>query len=302
VDSWPSSPSIFNLGHKAIADLLNHKVLIEEKVDGSQFSFGVDEDGELHVRSKGAVIYPEAPEKMFNFAVDVAKTIKSQLHVGWTYRAEYLKTPKHNALAYDRVPTNHLIVFDINTGNESYLSYFAKEEEADRIGLECIPLLWSGNNPTLELLRELLSLVSRLGGQKIEGVVIKPANYDLLGADKKVLMGKFVSEAFKEVHSASWKEGNPSSQDIVTKIGKMYKTPARWNKAIQHLRERGLLEDSPKDIGILLKEVSIDVLKEEEEAIKEALFKWGWPKISRHINSGLPEWYKEELMKKQFNG
>ena len=298
VDSWHSYPSIYNLGHRAIAYLLDGEVLIEEKVDGSQFSFGVDEDEELHVRSKGATIYVEAPEKMFAKAVEVVKSL--QLHPGWTYRAEYLQKPKHNALVYDRIPNNHLIIFDINIGNENYLSYPSKDEEAGRLGLECVPLLWYGKSPSIEVLRELLGSVSVLGGQKIEGVVIKPLNYDLFGLDKKVLMGKFVSEAFKEVHSGAWKESNPNTQDIITKIGSGYQTPARWAKAVQHLRELGQLDDSPKDIGNLLKEVSQDILKEEEENIKELLFKYAWPKISWVANSGLPEWYKEQLMKRQF--
>jgi len=34
-----SYPSIYNLGHHAIATLLDAPVLVEEKVDGSQFSF-----------------------------------------------------------------------------------------------------------------------------------------------------------------------------------------------------------------------------------------------------------------------
>ena len=110
-DSWHSYPSIFALGHRALADLLLDPVIVEEKVDGSQFSFGLfervavcDEPHEtvLLCRSKGAQLNLVAPEKMFIRAVDVVKELP--LHTGWTYRAEYLAKPKHNALAYDRVP------------------------------------------------------------------------------------------------------------------------------------------------------------------------------------------------------
>ena len=38
--SWHSYPQIYNLGHKAIAGIFDDDVLIEEKIDGSQFSFG----------------------------------------------------------------------------------------------------------------------------------------------------------------------------------------------------------------------------------------------------------------------
>lgn len=101
--SWSSYPSIFALGHRAIAELTNFPVHVQEKVDGSQFSFGVF-DGEIRVRSKGAEMYPEAPEKMFQKAVDTVKALQDILIDGFTYRGEYLAKPRHNTLAYDRTP------------------------------------------------------------------------------------------------------------------------------------------------------------------------------------------------------
>lgn len=293
--------SIYNLGHSAIADLLNGDVIVEEKVDGSQFSFGLHyESGELMCRSKGASLHPEAPEPMFDMAVATAKELAPILKKGWTYRCEYLRSPKHNALVYERVPVKHLIIFDINPGLESYLSPSEKEDEADRLGLEVVPQLFYGRLTEIDKFRSFLDTVSVLGGQKIEGVVIKPARYDLFGKDKKCLMGKFVSEAFKEVHSSSWKEANPTPNDVLACLGAKYTTQARWMKAVQHLRDAGKLECSPRDIGALLKEVPTDIAKECAEEIKEQLFKWAWPKIRRSVTHGLPEWYKEELVKLQF--
>ena len=68
MNSWHSYPSIYNIGHRYVVDLLNEPVLIEEKIDGSQFSFGVF-DGELKCRSKGAQLNLVAPEKMFIKAI-----------------------------------------------------------------------------------------------------------------------------------------------------------------------------------------------------------------------------------------
>src|SRR5579872_1098661 len=133
-NSWHTYPSIYNLGHSAVKDLFSVPVNIEEKVDGSQFSFCVEEDGEVKVRSKGAVMIPDAPERMFASAVSTVKSLRSRAHPGWTYLCEFLAKPKHNTLAYDRIPDQHLIVFDINTGNESYLPYAEKADEARRIG------------------------------------------------------------------------------------------------------------------------------------------------------------------------
>jgi hypothetical protein len=301
--SWGSYPSIYNLGHRAIANLLDGPVLVEEKVDGSQFSFGKDFDGALRVRSKGAVMYIDAPEKMFNKAIAAVGEVAHLLVPGWTYRGEYLAKPKHNTLAYDRVPRNHIIIFDINTGLQTYLDHATKAKEASRLGFETVPLLACGTISSLDTFRGFLDQESILGGQKIEGVVVKPFNYDLLGQDKKVLFGKFVSEHFKEVHQRTWKEEHATkgSNDILAILAQQYTTPARWAKAVQHLAEAGLIEDSPKDIGKLMAEVPQDVAKECEEEIKEQLYKWAWPQMRRLVTRGLPEWYKEQLLKKQFD-
>jgi hypothetical protein len=140
--------------------------------------------------------------------------------------------------------------------------------------------------------------VSFLGGNKVEGVVLK--NYARFGVDKKFLVAKVVSEEFKEIHRHEWKSANPGRTDIVEMLIAGLKTPARWNKAIQHLKERGLLSDAPQDIGLLLNEIKLDTLNECELDIKDELFKHFWPRIARGIIAGFPEYYKGKL-DDQFN-
>lgn len=287
------------MGHRAIADLLQGPVYVEEKVDGSQFSFGITKEGELKVRSKGCEMVVDAPEKMFSFAVETVKRLAPMLHPGWTYRGEYLRSPKHNALIYSRIPKDHIIIFDIEVGECEFLSHRAKRDEGIRIGLETVPLLWEGYVNKIEDIRDFLTKESVLGGQKIEGVVIKPRDYSLFGKDKKVLMGKLVSEAFKETHARVWKQDNPSRGDIIAALGAQYNTQARWQKAIQHLTEKGLITGSPRDIGPLIKEIPADIKRECEEEIKEKLFAFAWPHLSRMVTRGFPEFYKELLLKKQ---
>lgn len=83
-----SYPSVYQVGHRAIADIFKSIVLIEEKLDGSQFSFGMV-DGELVCRSKGKQLLLDAPEKMFSRAVEVVKGL--HLTDGWIYRGEYFQ-------------------------------------------------------------------------------------------------------------------------------------------------------------------------------------------------------------------
>ena len=66
------------------------------------------------------------------------------------------------------------------------------------------------------------------------------------------------------------------------------------------MREQGLLKDEPADIGPLMKEVYADVLKEEKEYIEKRLFEYAWKQIGSKIVAGLPEYYKQKLLEKQF--
>jgi hypothetical protein len=295
-ESWHSYPSTFALGHKAVTDLLLDDVLVEEKVDGSQFSFGLFPDG-YRARSKGAQLNLIAPDAMFKRGVEIIQGLP--LRPGWTYRGEYLMKPKHNTLVYDRIPAQHIILFDINTGQEEYLPWEAKAEEAGRLGLEVVPRLFHGRVTHVEMFREMLTRVSCLGGQPIEGVVVK--NYARFTIEKKAMIGKFVSEKFKEAHAISWKAENPTQGDVLMRVGNAYTTHARWQKALQHLREAGQIEDSPRDIGLMMREVWPDIEKECAEEIKAALYSWAAPHLRRMVTRGLPEWYKERLLEQQFD-
>lgn len=318
MSSWHSYPSSYNLGHRAVQSLLSVPHYIEEKVDGSQFSMGLigeEPDGRypvLRIRSKGAEMNIDAPEKMFNKATETARRLASSeareagvgLHPGWTYRCEYLAKPKHNTLAYDRAPLHNLILFDVSTGDQEFLDRAQLMAEGARIGLEVVPELWRADagGTTLEKIRELLDTDSVLGGNKIEGVVIKQIgdNGYLYGLDHKVLIGKFVSEKFREAHVGAWKENNPTSGDILLMLGAKYQHHGRWMKAVQHLREAGQIEGSPRDIGKLIIEVQKDLGKECKEEIMLLLWKWAQGHIMRMATRGVAEWYKEELLRRQF--
>lgn len=186
-------PKIWAIGTGAIQKIFDGPVFVEEKVDGSQFGFGLW-NGELVVRSKGQVMPVEALEKMFAQAVA------------------------------------HVVNFN-----------------------QVFPLM----------------------------------------------AGKFVSEAFKEVHRAGWKKEHTGKGRWETFVDG-YRTEARWHKAIQHLREGGKLDGSPKDIGPLIKEIQKDVAEEERQTIMEFLWKEFGQEVLRKAIAGFPEWYKEQLLAGSF--
>lgn len=316
-DSYHSYPKIYNLGHRYLENLFKGPFQVEEKLDGSQFSFGrflnpdwkvISEPDPVNnpttiikCRSKGAEVDINDPQKMFAPAVQWVKEHMHVLHLGWTYRAEWIPKPKQNVLTYSRTPAAGLLVFDVSTGLESYLPWQERSQEVARIGLESVRTMVivreDGDDPlSLEEYKAFLNYESMLGGPKVEGIVIK--NYTQFGKDGHAVMGKYVSEEFKEQHSkVAYTHGN---QATVQTVIDYFKTTARWQKSVQHLREAGKINDEAKDIGLLFAEIKSDFIDECAYECKDILYKTFERQILQGITHGVAEWYKEELAKKQF--
>jgi len=77
-------------------------------------------------------------------------------------------------------------------------------------------------------------------------------------------------------------------------IQKFPKEP-RWAKVVQHLKEKGELSNTVKDIGRIIPELEKDFEEECSEIIKDLL----WTEYRRRIISkakfGFVDWYKNRL-------
>jgi len=287
-------PTVFALGHRAITGIFDGPVLVEEKIDGSQFSFALIDDMQ-YARSKKQQLWPDTPSAggMFERGLETVKGL--DLHPGWIYRGEYLQRPAHNTLCYGRVPEGFIILYDIETEPGTFLTYTDKMAEGQRLGLEVVPILYEGVVSDIDTFKEFLERDSCLGLAKIEGVVVK--NYNCWTFEKKVAIGKYVSEAYKETNKQTWADRGMSVVDLLVSE---LKTEARWAKTVQHLRDEGKLEGSPRDIGSLIKELSVDLRAEEGDYIHGKLWHKFWPQVNRGVQAGFAEWYKEQLLEAQF--
>lgn len=297
-----SYSKVWAIGHRETADLFKGPIIIQEKIDGSQFSFG-NIDGVLHCRSKGQPVGAGGnQEGMFKQAVHTADLIfrTGTIPNGMCVRCEFLQKPKHNVLAYSRVPTGNLIIFDITLadGTENYLEPSEMQRYADMWGLETVPTFHVGEMP-IQIFRQnlpgYLSWESVLGGVKIEGVVVK--NNAVADSDGKRLCGKYVSEQFKEAHTESWKSQQTGS--VIEQIIASFNKEAIWQKAIQHAREDGVLLNESKDIGYLIGQIKGDFNAENSEWIKRKIFEEFYDDIVKGVTNGFPQWYKQKLMENQ---
>lgn len=295
----PSYGKVWNFQDAAVRNQFGDFVDIEEKIDGSQFSVMREMDGSLSFRSKNVQVHPEAAG-MFAAAVEAAQRLHNYQNFRrrLVFRFEYLAAKRHNTLDYDRVPEHHLMLYEIE--DELAGQVFSRpqmEEMARNHNMEVVPLIYTGPLPSFAKLDEMLDRESTLGGEKIEGLVIK-ARDRRHDTDGKMLKAKYVSPAFKERHQSN---GNPGgdvgSKDMVATLIASLSTEARYAKALQAVRDEGNLTYSLKDIGKIIARVQDDVAVEEEAYIKEALFAWAKRRVLRGVSQGVPQWYKDQLDK-----
>lgn len=299
----PSYPKILQLGALRTEKIFEGKVVIQEKIDGSQFRFGINEDGELVLGSRRRKI-GDKPDKMFNKGVEYVKSLNLKLQYKNTYfYAEYLNRPKHNTLKYERTPKNNLVLLDVSVqGKWQDISQLGAW--AEFLDIELIPILYFGltkhwHGDKTDIIKKYLEKESFLGGETIEGVVIKNYNETVeLGGKVFPLFCKYTSDKFKERNMGS---GKVKDRWTIEKYTETFKTDARWIKAIHRLRDEGKLENSPKDIGMLIREIIADIKEEELENIKKELEHKVLGKLIRRImitaTKGFADFYKEYLLK-----
>jgi hypothetical protein len=292
---------ILALGHRCIRDIFEDgPVEITEKVDGSQFGFGKVFD-EVGCRSKNRMIDMGNPDKMFQQAIEQVNRIGSLIPKDTKFYGEYLNKPRHNVIEYSTHPKNHIVLFGMESSDPTW-EYTRQDLEsyADLFGFDTVPLLFQGRMETgmsVQFLEELLDTDSYLGGSKIEGFVIKnwAKEVSLPAGISWPMSAKFVSEKFKEKMGQN--KQSRKGTNAFTTMKDQYQTKARWQKAVQHLREDGKLLGEPKDIGPLMKAVNIDIIEECKDEIMHELWAIFQKEITKHATMGLPEWYKMQLAK-----
>jgi len=293
----PRYPKVLTLGSSMTENALEGTVFLQEKVDGSQFRFGVNDDGKLLLGTRNTQLSRENPDKMFRPVVSYLLSIESRITENFKpdtyFYAEYLAREKHNVLRYDRIPKNYLVLFDC-LENGGWVERDELEEMAKVLDIDVIPEFLVGK-ATVDTIKDFLKNDSFLGREKVEGVVIK--NYHqhiLLGGMVFPLFTKYVREEYRERHNKEWKVQG-GKQSLMEYI-QSFQNENRWEKAVQHLRDAGKLTQSPKDIGALIKEIQSDILEEEAENIKNYLFSQFKKDILRYSIKGFPEWYKDKLL------
>lgn len=299
----PAYPKVAALGHRAVEDIFEGTVEVTEKIDGSQFAFGIL-DGELHYRSKGRQIprHSVTESDLFYPVIQWVEQAAERglVQEGFWYYGETLKKPKHSTLTYSRVPQNHFALFGCVDANDerAWFPHAGLRPIADTLECEVVDSFIQLEQWDAERIVAMIDekITSQLGGVPMEGLVIKNLDKEYLYGPIlfPIMTAKFVSDGFKEVHSRDWKNTNTGKGkwDV---FQEQYNSEARWWKSVQHMAEDGNLLGEPKDIGQLMNRVQKDIGEECKEEILNFLWRQFGRDLMRHSVRGLPEWYKEQL-------
>lgn len=307
IHSWPKVQAF---GHRHNRGMLAYPVSVTEKIDGSQFKFGYQPDQRqlengLIMKSKGATLFTTSANKMFTPAINTVSDLYNQclLPEGVMFYSETLSKPHHNVITYDRVPKGHIALFGAyDTKWTKWLNYAEIAVWAEVLGIDVVPQLFTGVIPQVMMgdeqwkFDQWLLIDSFLGGSKIEGFVMMDLMHDYMIGDQyfPFTAGKVVAPEFQEKHNSK-AYGKKATKASWHSYCEGFCTEARWRKAIQHLREQGLIEDEFKDIGIIIREIHQDITDEEGDEIRSALWNFFKKDLLATAIKGFPEYYKKKI-------
>ena len=302
----------------------NYKWYIEEKLDGSQLSFTLNNKGdeiEFYCRNKRV----DKNNSTFSKATTMLQVLKSKLNPNLIYHGEAICKLRHNTVSYDRMPKYYWIMYDIQLKkdktflNRQLIEHIATNE----LNIEIVPILQQGTKESSEspimvaqrLIDEIESgkLTSYLGGTP-EGIVLKHPRFEHTDGKFTSTKIKLTTEKFKEAHFSKKPKELNTPTDFCEWLGSQFNTEARFHKAYQHCRDRNQLQlnntnnddnnsknhlkkveqQKNRDITLMLKDLDDDFNDEWEEIIKQYLWSEYSEQIRKAARKDFTKWLRKE--------
>lgn len=290
---------IIRYGHRETNGVLNKgdHIVIQEKIDGANASFTRDEYDKLRVFSRNNELNEE--NTLGGFYNWVHENIDPlTLIPGWLYFGEWLNPHKVRYEKYEKT----FILFDVYSTNLSEYGAFENVKlEAERLGLQLVPVFYEGEYKDFEHLESFVGktdLGGKLGDIETgEGIVVKNVNYtDRFGNQMFV---KLVSDHFREVQKqkAPKDPGKKTDEQLFVEY---CMTDARVEKLLHKLVDEGVLDENfgIEDMSTILKHINVslydDIMEEEkdklpgeyeEKQIRKAISRGVAQVVKRIINS-----------------
>lgn len=173
-------------------ELLSHEVVVEEKVDGANLGFSVDEHGVLRAQNRGTYLSLEGGHGQWK---PLKRWVQARTHAlaealfpdlmlfgEWCYAV--------HSVCYTRLP-DWFLAFDVyDRASGQFWSVARRDALASTLGLAVVPRLGSGRF-TLPQLEALLGN-SRLADGPAEGLYVRRDESEHLVVRAKLVRGEFV--------------------------------------------------------------------------------------------------------------
>lgn len=178
--------------------------VIMPKVDGSNGSVWLDNEGNIHAGSRSRKLSLESDNQGFYAYVSSSLSIKEYLEKHPTHRLFGEWLIPHSLRTYRDDAWRRFYVFDVCIDKEDgveYVPYDVYKPLLEEFNIDYIPPLAIIKNPTYEQLVKRLELNNFLiqdGKGTGEGVVVK--NYDFVNRYGRTVWAKIVTSEFKEKH------------------------------------------------------------------------------------------------------
>lgn len=177
--------------------LLSHALVVEEKVDGANLGFSIDEEGELRVQNRGTYLTPETSHPQFRplwqWLVPRHEALAEALFPDLMLFGEWCFAV--HSVEYDRLP-DYFLGFDVyDRSQERFWSKQRRNQLLKQVGLTSIPQKGEGHF-TLSRLTGLLMAdmtgLSNVGKNPAEGLYVRVEEEGWLVARAKLVRPTFV--------------------------------------------------------------------------------------------------------------
>ena len=180
-----------------VAAFLDGEVLVEEKVDGANLGFSVDDEGELRAQNRGSFLDPERchPQfkSLFSWLAPRREALADALFPDLMLFGEWCYAI--HSVAYTRLP-DWFLAFDVYDRAEGrFWSAVRREALVRELGLAAVPQLGAGRYDLAGLMGLLAS--SRLSDAPAEGLYLRRDEGEWLAARAKLVRPEF-TQAIEE--------------------------------------------------------------------------------------------------------
>jgi RNA ligase-like protein len=173
-------------------ELLAHDVIVEEKVDGANVGFSVDDEGTLRVQNRGSYVLPDSSHPQFK---PLSRWLAPRRHAlvdalgpdlilfgEWCYAT--------HSVRYTRLP-DWLLAFDVyDRSRQLFWNVVRRDQLAKHLDIAIVPRIASGRFD----LADLVALLgpSKVGAGPAEGLYVRREEGDRLVARAKLARPEFV--------------------------------------------------------------------------------------------------------------